>query len=427
MKKLLERILGALAKAILEKYKPLIIGITGSAGKTSAKEAVYSALCGSFTVRATVKNYNNELGLPLSIIGGKAAGKSIIGWLAVFFRALGLLVFTRKYPGLLVLEMGADRPGDLGKLVRIAPPTISVITSLGSAHIEHFGSLGAIAEEKETLVRCLPADGIAVLNSDDPRVFAMRGATKAKIITYGFSASAEMRIVSSEYMREPRSMAVLGMRVGVPTPLGKVEIELPGVAGENHARAALAGFAVAKALKVSTQEAAEGLRKYAPAPSRMRLVEGIKKTVLIDDTYNASPDAMFEALKVLKDFPVPEKARRIAILGDMLELGGITEKEHAAVGERLAKDGIDMFLAIGEAMNYAIDAAKAAGMSEDRVIHMQNAVSAGRFIQEKLKPGDVVLVKGSQGVRMERAVVELMAEPERAPELVCRQGKEWVG
>lgn len=427
MKKLLEKTLAWIANSVIVKYKPLIIGITGSAGKTSAKEAVYAALKGFFVASATPKNYNNELGLPLSIIGGKAAGKNIFGWLGVIMRGLVLIVFPRQYPRVLVLEMGADRRGDLSKLVAIAPPSISVITSLGSAHMEHFGSLGAIAEEKETLVRALPADGYAVLNADDPRVFAMRGATKAKVVTYGYAPSADVRLISAEYAHDPRSAAVLGLRLKASYDSAEVEIELPGVVGEGHVRAALAGLAASKVLRVPAHDAAEGLRRYAPPPSRMRLVEGVKKTVLIDDTYNASPDAMFEAIKVLRDFRVPERAKRIAILGDMLELGGITEKEHAAVGDALAKGNIDLFLAVGEAMNHAVDAAKAAGMDENRVIHMQNAVSAGRFVQDKLKQGDVVLIKGSQGVRMERAVVELMAEPERASELVCRQGKEWMG
>lgn len=426
MKKLLENILASIATAVLRKYKPLVIGITGSAGKTSTKEAIFAALDGSYSVRATTKNYNNELGLPLSIIGGQAAGKNIFGWLSVILRGWGWLVFPRQYPKMLILEMGADRRGDLAKLVAIAPPTISVITSVGAAHMEYFGSLGAIAEEKETLVRVLAADGHAVLNADDPRVYAMRGATVAQVSTYGFSPTADVKINSVEYLHDPRSTAVLGLRLKVAGPGGEITIELPGVVGHGHARAALAGFAVAKLLRVSAHDAAEGLRHYAPPPSRMRLIPGIKDTVIIDDAYNASPDAMFEALNVLKDFPVPEKARRIALLGDMRELGGITEKEHVAVGEKVAKDGIDLFLAVGEAMHYAIDAAKRAGMSEDHVIHMENAVSAGRFLQERIKPGDVILIKGSQNtIRLERAVKELMAEPERAADLLCRQGKLW--
>jgi UDP-N-acetylmuramoyl-tripeptide--D-alanyl-D-alanine ligase len=425
MKKLLEKMLGKISKVIIKKYQPTVIGITGSAGKTSAKEAIAAALDGSFNLRATAKNYNNELGLPLTVIGAKPAGKNVFGWAAALMRGLSFVVFSRHYPKLLVLEMGADRRGDIMKLVAIAPPDVAVVTSIGLAHIEYFGSTGAIAEEKETIVRALKSDGCAVLSADDPRVFAMRAVAPGRVFTFGFAPTSDVRAEAVEYVRDPRSLAVLGMRLAAAVGNERLTIDLPGVVGRVHAQAALAGLAVAKALKVPLTKAAEGLHRYASPPSRLRLVPGVKGTVLIDDTYNASPGAVFEALEVLKDFPVPEKARRIAVLGDMLELGGITEKEHAAVGAKIAKDGIDIFIAVGEAMHYALASAKLAGMSEDRVIHMENAVSAGRFLQERLKQGDVVLIKGSQGLRMERAVVELMAEPLDAEKLVCRQSHDW--
>ena len=426
MKKILEKTLAAIATAILRKYKPMVIGITGSAGKTSTKEAVFAALSGSYDVRATPKNYNNELGLPLTVIGGRAAGKNIFGWLAIIFRGWSYLIFNRKFPKMLVLEMGADRTGDLAKLVAIAPPHISIVTSVGEAHIEFFGSLGAIAEEKETLVKVLPPDGYALLSADDPRVFSMRAVTKAKVLTYGLSETADVRAALLEYIRDPRSTAVLGLRLTVPGPTGSVKVDLPGVVGRGHALAALAGIAASKVLGVSLPAAAEGLRKYAPPPSRMRLIPGVKNTVLLDDTYNASPGAMHEALEVLKNFPVPDKARRIALLGDMRELGGFTERAHTEVGEYVAKNNIDIFVAVGEAMHEALEAAKKNGMSEDRVIHMESAEAAGHFLEERLRPGDVILIKGSQNtIRLERAVKVLMLEPERAGELLCRQGKEW--
>lgn len=426
MKKLLEKMLGSIAKAIIQKYKPTIIGITGSAGKTSTKQAVFAALKDSLDVRATAKNYNNELGLPLTVIGGKAWGKNVFGWIAVVLRGLSYLAISRRYPKTLVLEMGADRRGDIAKLVAIAPPLVAIETSVGEAHIEFFGSVGAIAEEKETLVRALPPEGYALLCADDPRVVAMRGATKARVMTYGLAATADLHADSVEYVRDPRSLAVLGMRMNVPNRSESVAIDLPGVAGRGHMRAALAALAVAKIMKVPFRDAAEGLRSYVPPPGRMRIIPGNKNTVIIDDTYNASPAAMHDALEVLSKFPIPDKARRIALLGDMRELGGITEKAHAEVGERIAKSGIDLFVAVGEAMNEAIEAAKRNGMDEDRVFHMENAVAAARFLEDRLHLGDAILIKGSQNtIRLERAVKALMAEPERAEELLCRQGPEW--
>jgi UDP-N-acetylmuramoyl-tripeptide--D-alanyl-D-alanine ligase len=301
------------------------------------------------------------------------------------------------------------------------------VTSIGTAHIGYFGSLNAIAEEKETLVRALAAHGCAVLNADDPRVISMRAVIKAKIITFGFSATADVRATSVEFLRDPMTLAVQGLRVMAVSGPHQISFDLLGVLGKGHVRAALSALAVARALGLPLAVAAAALATYAPPPSRLRLIPGIKNTVLIDDSYNASPAAMFDALEVLKEYPVPTGRKRIALLGDMRELGDFTDKAHEEVGERVAKDNVDLFVAVGEAMHGALEAAKRAGMSEDHCFHLTDAVSAGRFLQERIRPGDVILIKGSQNtIRLERAVKELMAEPERAAELICRQGKEWV-
>jgi len=426
MKKILEKVLGKIAQDIVKKYQPMIIGITGSAGKTSTKEAVYSVLSEFFNVRTAIKNYNNEFGLPLTIIGGKAAGKNIFGWLAVIIRGISYIIFPRKYPAMLVLEMGSDRPGDLAKLVAIARPTVSAVTSVGAAHLEFFGSLGAIAEEKETLVRALPPDGWAVLNADDPRVAAMRAASPGRVLTCGFSETADIRAAHIEYTRDVNSLMATGLRVTVSGfSFEPLIIELPGMAGTGHVRAALFALAVAKIFRVPSAEAIRGVKKYSPPPGRMRLIPGIKDTLLIDDTYNASPAATSDALDALGTLPLPGNARRIAILGDMKELGGITERVHAETGERLVKDKIDYFVAVGEAMHEAVEAAKHVGMSEDMIMHLDNSNTAGRFMVERIKSGDIILIKGSQSMRMERAVHELMAEPVRAEELLCRQDGGW--
>jgi len=424
--KLLQSILGSIAARIIKKYKPLIVGITGSAGKTSTKEAVLSVLTGNVTVRATPKSYNTEVGLPCAVIGEVAAGKDIIGWMRVIIRGVWLLITRSEFPKVLVLEMGADHPGDLKKLTDVATPVVSIVTAVGTAHIGFFGSLGAIAEEKETLVRVLPPDGTAILNVDDPRVDAMRSATKAKVVTYGLNATADVRATAVEYLRDPKTLAVLGLQVNVTAGAFTATFDLPGVLGKGHVRAALAALACARAVGVPLAAAATGLARYAPPPSRVRLIPGVRGTVIIDDSYNASPAAMFEALEVLKEYPVPTGRKRIALLGDMRELGNFTEKAHREVGERVARDQFDLFVAVGEAMHDALEAAKGAGMNEDKCIHMADALSAGKFLQDRIRAGDVILIKGSQNtIRLERAVKELMAEPERAKELICRQGKEW--
>jgi UDP-N-acetylmuramoyl-tripeptide--D-alanyl-D-alanine ligase len=253
----------------------------------------------------------------------------------------------------------------------------------------------------------------------------MRGVARGKVLTFGFQETADVRAASVEHIREPKTLAVRGLRVTATSGARETTIELRGVLGTGHVRAALAALAAARALGVPLAAAADGLKRYTPPPGRVRLVPGVKGTVIIDDTYNSSPDAVFEALETLRAYPVPDGCRRIALLGDMLELGGYSETGHTNVGTRVAESGAEMFIGVGERMREALVSAKRAGMNEDRVLPMENAVSAARFLQGRLRAGDVVLIKGSQGMRMERAVRELMAEPERASELLCRQGKEW--
>jgi len=423
--KILHRILAHLARAIIRRYRPTIVGITGSAGKTSAKEAVYAALASTTAVRATYKSYNNQIGLPLTVVGTLTPGKNPLGWLRVFVRSLRLLTFRVRYPKVLVLEMGADRPGDIAYLTGIAAPDVSIVTSVGTAHIEFFGSVGAIAEEKGSIVRALTPDGTAILCADDERVAAMRALAKGRVVTYGYQETADVRAVRVEHVREPKTLAVRGLRLTAALSGREVTFELPGVLGKGHVLSALAALAAARVLGVPVEKAAEGLARYAPPPGRVRLIPGVKGTVLIDDTYNSSPDAVHEALEALRTIPCPDGCRRFALLGDMLELGGLTESAHASVGKRAVECGVNILVAVGERMRDAAEAARRAGLSEDRVILMKDASTASRFLQDRIRAGDVVLVKGSQGMHMERAVLELMAAPERADELLCRQTKEW--
>ncbi|MDO8598502.1 MAG: cyanophycin synthetase, partial [bacterium] len=203
-----------------------------------------------------------------------------------------------------------------------------------------------------------------------------------------------------------------------------VPVHLTGCIGRGHASAALAAAAVGVALDMHLVEIAHALAAYEPPPGRMRLLGGVKRTLLIDDTYNSSPLAVAVALEALADMVT--EGRRFALLGDMLELGPLTEHAHQHVGELIASRGITYLVTVGEAMRHAARGARAAGMPDDHVLEFHTAIEAARFVQDLLQPNDVVLVKGSQGMRMERAVAELMAEPLRASELLCRQDDEWL-
>jgi UDP-N-acetylmuramoyl-tripeptide--D-alanyl-D-alanine ligase len=192
-RKLLESILRFMARAVLFKYHPLIVGITGSVGKSSTKEAVALVLSKAYSVRKAEGNYNNEIGIPLTIIGALSGGASLVRWIGVFFKWLRVLLLPGRYPDILVLEMGIDRPGDMEHLMSFVPVRIGVVTQISASHIAFFGSLGNIAKEKGKLVTLLPEDGFAILNTDDKRVLKMQEKTDAKIITYGFSGDSVLR------------------------------------------------------------------------------------------------------------------------------------------------------------------------------------------------------------------------------------------
>ncbi len=426
MKKIVQKILYVLAKRVLKKYKPDVVGITGSMGKTSTKEAVFAVLSSKFRVRQNLKNYNNELGVPLSILGAESGFKSVFKWLGVFLRGLRLVLFRdANYPEILVLEMGADHPGDIKYLTDLAPCKVGIVTGIGPAHLEFFESVDKIVKEKRIIVSHLKPEGFAVLNRDDEKVYEMRGKTNAKILTYGFSADADVRAIEEGVVGE--GIQIEGINFKLSNAGAVVPIFLPGVLGKQHICAALAGATVGIIYHMNLVEISEGLKNYKAPKGRMNLVPGIKNTLIIDDTYNASPIPTIVALEVLQSIALPaEDDKKFAVLGDMLELGGFSEEGHRQVGRAAAKSGVDYLVTVGERSRDIARAALEAGMSEDRVLNFSTPEEAGLFVQGKMKQGDLVLVKGSQGMRMEKVVKELMAEPLRACELLVRQESEWA-
>jgi UDP-N-acetylmuramoyl-tripeptide--D-alanyl-D-alanine ligase len=424
MKSFVQKTLAGNARRVVAREKPEIIGITGSVGKSSTKEAIAAVLRRKFSVRANVGNMNTEFGLPLTVLGLPSVGdRSATKWLGTLWRgwkaaALG----TPDYPKTLVLEMGADRQGDIALLCDIAPPRVGVVTAVGESHLESFGSVDAIQKEKRILVERLPKDGLAVLNRDDDRVWAMASRSKAPVRSFGFHESADVRAV------EPIGYACTfdgecGMHFKVQAQGATVPMFVPGVLGRPAIYAALAAAAVGLHKGMNLVEVADGLREFSGPPGRMRYVPGIKRSVLIDDTYNAAPRSALEALYVLRDIPATEAAKKFAVLGDMLELGSLSDEGHMKVG-REAAECADTLVFVGERMNGAKKAAYAAGATEDRVFHFATPAEAGRFVQERMRQNDIILVKGSRGMRMEAVVKELMADPLSAPRVLVAPVEE---
>lgn len=428
LKNILQSILRSLSKQILKKYKPDIVGVTGSVGKTSSKEAIAQVLQTKFSVRRNLKNYNNEIGLPLTIIGvEKTPGKSIFGWLRVIAKAKKLLLVTDKtYPEMLVLEMGADKPGDIEYLTDLAPCKVGVLTFIAHAHTEFFKTIKKIAQEKRIIISHLRQDGFAVLNFDSDMVMQQIGATKAEVLTYGFKEGADLRVTDVHVLQDETTGWPKGLNFKVLYKGNVVPVYLPGVISRSAVSAAVAGLAVGTIFGVNLIEGSQALSALEGLPGRMRLISGIKHTLIIDDTYNSSPEAAKMALESLSRIEIKPGAKRYVVFGDMLELGTETENAHREIGFKVAEYGFDFLITVGEAAKFTAAAAKEAGLDENKIASFATSIEAGRFLQEKMAQGDVVLAKGSQGVRVEKLVKEVMAEPLQASALLCRQGKEWV-
>ncbi|MFH1838190.1 MAG: UDP-N-acetylmuramoyl-tripeptide--D-alanyl-D-alanine ligase [Candidatus Kuenenbacteria bacterium] len=420
MKFIVQKILEIFAKKIIKKYKPEIIGITGSFGKTSAKEAIFCVLKNKFKIRRSIQSYNNKFGLPLTILGCSSGKKSFLKWFDIFIKALKLIFFKNQdYPQILILEMGADKPNDIEYLIKIAPCKIAIITDIGAAHLETFISFENLIKEKQKIIERLPWDGWAILNKDNKIIEKMKKKTEAKILSFGFSQEADLKaseIILDYKLNNSESSEIKGINFKISYQGNVVPIFLTDVVGEVSAYAALIAATIGIIYKMNLIEISEALREYKSPPGRMNLIKGIKETLIIDGTYNASPKTVEKSLEILSKLPC--EGQRWAILGDMLELGKFTEQEHKKIGKKVIDCKIDILITLGERARDFASSAEENGMSKDKIFSFDNLNKAGIFIQNRIKQGDILLIKGSRLMQMEKIVKEIMAEPLRAKELL---------
>lgn len=428
-KSIVASLLAILARGIIRKYKPTVVMITGSVGKTSTKDAVAAALTPKFFLRASEKSYNSEFGVPLTIIGSKNPWNNPIKWIRVFEEAILLLLLPNHYPKLLVLEVGADRPGDLKRILKIATPDAVVVTSLPSVpvHVEAYASPQAVREEEFTPATALKPDAPLIVSHDDGFAYDLAKGLDAHITTFGFTDTADICIENPEPFIEGNRYA--GMKANVTVGGETYKLVVRGALGRPQLYAPSAALGLALSLGMTAEEAFKGLESYVPPPGRLRILQGKNGSTILDDSYNASPSAVKEsldALKLTKDssmFAVPAK-RTIAVLGDMLELGRYSVDEHEQVGA-LARTSADLVCSVGIRSKAILSSAQESGMKEKNTCAYQDANEAGRELATTVKEGDVVLIKGSQSMRMERVVRALLQNPEDQSKLV-RQEKEWM-
>lgn len=433
-KSILQKILAWLARAAIRRYRPIVVGVAGSVGKTSTKEAIFAVLKKKYRVRRAEKNYNNEIGLPLAILGIPHHGRKVIRWWgAVFKITVRLFARDAHYPEILVLEYGVDRPGDMDYLLSIAKPSIAVVTAIGAipVHVEFFQDPEALIREKAKLVAALGPEGHAVLNQDDYAVFDMKKVTRVSATTFGFEEHATFRITNSHWytLRNERGEEIPGgVHCKIEHEGHVVPLRLPQTFGIPPLYAAAAAAGVGLLMKMNLVEISEALGEYVPPPGRSRLLEGIKRSFILDDTYNAAPESMRAALETLKNLP---GKRKIAVLGDMLEIGRFTEQAHRALGDSAA-DFVDLLFTVGPRAKFIADEALTRGFEKharvllrEQVFIFDDAASAGQALDPLIREGDLILVKGSQAMRMEKAVEEIMAHPGRAGEFLVRQEEYW--
>ncbi|HEY1041954.1 MAG TPA: UDP-N-acetylmuramoyl-tripeptide--D-alanyl-D-alanine ligase [Candidatus Paceibacterota bacterium] len=412
--------LATLARAILKKYRPLVVMVTGSVGKTSTKDATAAVLSNRFNLRASEKSYNSEFGVPLTIIGAKNPWENPIAWIRVFQEALALILLPNHYPKLLVLEVGADRPGDLAKILRFADPDAVVVTRLPEVpvHVEAYASPQAVREEEFAPAYALTPGEPLIISADDPYAVSMSGRLPAKVSTFGFADGATVHLSGYSFYEEGEDC---GMEAALEIEGKSFTLRVKDALGRSQLYAPAAGIACALALGMSPEDALQGASSYVSPAGRGRILRGKDGALIIDDSYNASPAAVEEALSALS--LIPGRSRRIAVLGDMLELGRYSVEEHRRVGT-LAATGADVVVAVGIRARAIAEAARDAGLPQDKVLSFDSSKDAAEALAGVVGKGDVVLVKGSQGIRTERVAAALLHDEADRAKLV-RQEREW--
>lgn len=426
-KKIITYILRLESQLVLYKYRPKIVAITGSIGKTSTKDAVYAVLSPVSHVRKSEKSYNSEIGLPLTILGLENGWSNPALWLKNIFTGLWLIAHTHPYPEWLVLEVGVGKPGDMRATASWLRSDVVIITAIGEtpAHIEFFNSRKNLIEEKSELIMTLKKDGLLILNADDADVIGMKSKTKCRVVTYGFKPGADV-LGSGENIFYSDAGEPEGLIFRVDEEGNSFPVTIEGVFGRNHMYASLCALALASGLKFNMLTAVEALKNYDVPPGRMRLLTGIRETLIIDDTYNSSPYACESALKTLGE--VNCSVRKIAVLGDMLELGKHTQEAHKNIG-KIAKANLnqnaDALIVVGQRAKGIKEGALEMGMNPESIFEFLDSRAAGEFMKTFAQSGDIVLVKGSQGMRMERVVEAILLDQKNKTNLLVRQDEEW--
>ncbi len=359
------------------RLNPRIIGVTGSVGKTTTKELIAAVLSTRYRTFKTEGNFNNEIGLPLM-----------------------LLKLTEAHERA-VLELGFYQVGEIKFLCDLAHPHVGVVNNVYPVHLERAGSLENIARGKGELVEALPPapDGVAILNYDDSLVLAMRHRTEARVVTYGLDPAADLWADNIE------SLGLAGIHFDLHHRNEALHVRVP-LLGRHSVHTCLRAAAVGLVEGLTWHEIIEGLQSVGATQLRLVAVTGPEGSLILDDTYNASPESVVAALNLLNEL----EGRRVAVLGDMLELGSYEEVGHRLVGRR-AREVADLLVTVGVRARLIADEAREAGLPADAVVELEDSEQALAYLRPNIRRGDVVLLKGSRGIKLDRIVPALEVRP----------------
>ncbi len=414
LKKIVTKMLEKRAAKLLQKNKPKVVAVVGSAGKTSTKLAIAAVLEEKYRVLTHYSNYNTPIGLPMSLFDLHIPPKvhSIAAWIGVFSEISKKL--REPYPyDVVVVELGADHPGDIDYFKSYIKPDIAVVTAVAEEHMEFFGNLEAVAKEELGVASFA---NLTLINRDDVSAeYAKFVPDGINIDTFGTSGIAEYHFLSDSY--KPGE----GFSGTFVSPEFKEQKVTLHVVGEHNIRGVVAAGAVGIKMGLSAEQVIAGMQKVVPVFGRMNLLRGLDETIIIDDSYNASPISTIAALQTLYVFPAKQ---RIAILGSMNELGQFSKEAHRRVGEACDSALLDWVITIGQdAQKYLAPVAEARGC---RVRCFVSPYEAGACVHQLMQPGAVILVKGSQNRVFAEEAIKILLHSTDDEEKLVRQSPDWL-
>lgn len=406
--KTLYKILSFYARILIKRFNPFVIAITGSVGKSSTKETVYSVMAGYFGREKVRKNYgnlNSDIGIPLTILGYDSYPTPLL-W-PIFLVVAAFRLFAKKYPKYLILEMGVDSVGDIDNYCKIVRPNFVIITSLAGAHLANFDTKSKYQEEKLKLLKYLPEDGLALVNADDANLGKIEDS---RIETVACDSAAD-------YKAENIKIDLSGTSFDILSTGRKIHIKSPLI-GSHLVYTDLFAFGVAKHFQIQSLEIGNYLPKKSFTPGRMNLVEGKDNCKIIDDTYNANPTSVVAAAKTLSQ--IDWDGRKVMIIGNMNELGKTEREDHLDVAEKIKSLSIDKIIFVGPHAKYMSD------VIGDRAVYFASPVDVIKNLSSLISSHDLILVKASQNNNyFEEIVKHIMRDRSQSKENLVRQSSSW--